>query len=677
MSFLQPLMLLGLPLIALPIIIHLINQRRFQTVNWAAMQFLLAANRISQGYAKIRRWLILAARTLAIAALIFAISRPLSSGFFGLFGDGQIGTAIVLLDRSPSMTMRDAQGVSKLDSGIDKISLTLETLQPSRSLLIDSVSLQPIEFDSSEQLRRIPQSGPSSRSADLPAMLQAVHQYIATNRPSRCDVWICSDLQQHDWHADSGRWESVRQSFSELPQPVQFHLISHTARQTQNHSIRVRQADRIDTPDGADLLLSLEIHQAAPSRSTKSAEPEAAFPIQLDLNGARSQLSVPGLDADSKVISQLIPIDAAQGRGWGRVSIAPDSLAADDEFFFVYDRPIQRKTVIVAEPESSTEPLEFAASVSSETGIVCSHQTITPQQWLNQELDEIALVIWQSAIPSEIDPAHALLRSFSDRGGQAVFLPPATPTGNSFAGLHWTGWRQHPGASVTNWVSDQGLLGRTLEGVPLPLGELSVSTSCGVAGDFVTLANIQEDVPLLVRAMNPGRNVYFLGTTVAERDSSLAENGVVLYAMIHRALAAGVANLGAAGMRIAGEIAAERSQIWQQLAGDSTVLSTEYPNHAGVYNLDSRLVAINRSPGEDQSAVLTDQQVAKLFAGLDFESVEVQSGDRSSLVQEIWRLCLILMLVGLIVEAVLCIPRGQPIGSRRSDGPSRTGTSFA
>ena len=104
MSFLQPAMLIALPLIALPVIIHLINQRRFQTVQWGAMQFLLAANRMSRGYARIRQWLILAARTLALAALVFAISRPLSSGWLAVAGGGQVDTTIVLIDRSPSMT---------------------------------------------------------------------------------------------------------------------------------------------------------------------------------------------------------------------------------------------------------------------------------------------------------------------------------------------------------------------------------------------------------------------------------------------------------------------------------------------------------------------------------------------------------------------------------------------
>src|SRR5262249_51355758 len=59
MSFLQPWLLAALPLVALPIIIHLINQRRFQTIRWAAMMFLLAAQRMARGYSRLRQWLIM------------------------------------------------------------------------------------------------------------------------------------------------------------------------------------------------------------------------------------------------------------------------------------------------------------------------------------------------------------------------------------------------------------------------------------------------------------------------------------------------------------------------------------------------------------------------------------------------------------------------------------------
>jgi len=47
MTFLQPWVLVALPLVSLPLIIHLINQRRFQTVHWGAMMFLLSARALS------------------------------------------------------------------------------------------------------------------------------------------------------------------------------------------------------------------------------------------------------------------------------------------------------------------------------------------------------------------------------------------------------------------------------------------------------------------------------------------------------------------------------------------------------------------------------------------------------------------------------------------------------
>ena len=102
MSFLQPWLLVALPLVALPVIIHLINQRRFQSIDWGAMMFLLEANRMSRGYARIRQWLILAFRVLAIAALVFLISRPLASGWLGLAGGGRPDTTLVLSTARPA-----------------------------------------------------------------------------------------------------------------------------------------------------------------------------------------------------------------------------------------------------------------------------------------------------------------------------------------------------------------------------------------------------------------------------------------------------------------------------------------------------------------------------------------------------------------------------------------------
>ena len=103
MTFLQPILLAGLPLVALPLLIHLINRRRHRTVAWGAMMFLLDAKRMTRGMARLRHWLIMVMRMLAIAALVFAIARPLVSGRVGLTLGGAPDTTIILLDRSASM----------------------------------------------------------------------------------------------------------------------------------------------------------------------------------------------------------------------------------------------------------------------------------------------------------------------------------------------------------------------------------------------------------------------------------------------------------------------------------------------------------------------------------------------------------------------------------------------
>src|SRR3954447_11977445 len=210
MTFLQPLLLFGLPLVALPVIIHLINQRRYQTIRWAAMLFLLAANKMSRGYAKLRQWLILLFRTLAVAGLVFAVSRPLAGGWLGRAGGGKPDTTIILLDRSPSMRQQTAGTViSKLDAGRHQLARTLPVLGSGRWVLIESTTNVAHEIESPADLVKLASTEPTGTTADLPAMLEAARDYIRTIQSGRTEIWICSGLRQNDWNVDSVRWQAL------------------------------------------------------------------------------------------------------------------------------------------------------------------------------------------------------------------------------------------------------------------------------------------------------------------------------------------------------------------------------------------------------------------------------------------------------------------------------------
>ncbi len=69
MHFLAPLLLAGTVLATAPIIIHLLNRRRFIRVDWAPMEYLKLTLKTNKRRLKLEQWLLLALRTLAVLAL--------------------------------------------------------------------------------------------------------------------------------------------------------------------------------------------------------------------------------------------------------------------------------------------------------------------------------------------------------------------------------------------------------------------------------------------------------------------------------------------------------------------------------------------------------------------------------------------------------------------------------
>jgi len=76
MQFVNPLYLFGLLAIAIPVIIHLFNFRRFRKVYFTNVRFLQELKQQTQKQSQLRHLLILAMRILAIAALVLAFAQP-------------------------------------------------------------------------------------------------------------------------------------------------------------------------------------------------------------------------------------------------------------------------------------------------------------------------------------------------------------------------------------------------------------------------------------------------------------------------------------------------------------------------------------------------------------------------------------------------------------------------
>jgi hypothetical protein len=680
-SFLQPLLLWALPLISLPILIHLINQWRYQTKQWAAMMFLLQANRMNRGFARIRQWLILAMRTLAVAGLIFAISRPLASGFMSMIGGGKSDTTIVLLDRSPSMSWQGDAGESKIAAGKRQLGEALKTLGSDHWVSIDSTTAEPTEFASLDAMIDSNSFTSSSSAARVASGLQRALEYLQVNKPGAADIWICSDLQASDWNAESGEWSVVRTGFTALPQSVRFHLLAYPDFTNENLSIRVNDAHRDTVTDGVQsqnfLVLSLQIFSAA-----GSAEPNRKVPVQLEIEGVRSELTVELNGGAAELREHRIPLPPKVESGWGKVSLPADINNSDNDFYFVFDKSPVRRVVVVADDPAAVRPLQIAARIAADGSSNKSQiELFTPAQLSSLELDGSALLIWQADLPDSATAAG--IDNYLASGGQVVFFPPSklfngiAGEKRQYRGVEWTGWQAHEQSPVmvTNWRSDQDLLAATNSGAGLPLGQLEIRGHASLRSDqpLVQLATLDGGDSLLARLPTNRGGLYFCTASTEGKQSSLAENGIVLFVVVQRAIEQGQAALRGSLMRTAAaesvrpsksssesaemtEATVRTAATWQQVVGPE-VISSEFDCHAGVYRLNDLLFAVNRPLTEDQYSVVNTEKLDSLFAGLQMDRVDQKAGRLGGIIREIWRQFLILMVVALIFEAALCMPR--------------------
>src|SRR6201985_849561 len=80
MHFLFPAFLFALAALAIPVIIHLFNFRKYQKVYFSNVQFLKEVQEQQASRRNLKERLILAARLLTVLFLVFAFARPYIPG---------------------------------------------------------------------------------------------------------------------------------------------------------------------------------------------------------------------------------------------------------------------------------------------------------------------------------------------------------------------------------------------------------------------------------------------------------------------------------------------------------------------------------------------------------------------------------------------------------------------
>src|SRR5713226_4521572 len=146
--FLNPgFLFIAAALISVPIIIHLINRMRFKRIRWAAMEFLLKAQKRTRRRLIIEQLILLALRCMLIALVGLLVSRFIGCGESNLGGKPNLH--LVLLDdtlsmqdhwKGPDGAPKSCFDVAKTDFLVKKIAKGMSLSKTNDQLIIVRLS---------------------------------------------------------------------------------------------------------------------------------------------------------------------------------------------------------------------------------------------------------------------------------------------------------------------------------------------------------------------------------------------------------------------------------------------------------------------------------------------------------------------------------------------------------
>lgn len=318
----------GLVAAAAPLVIHLLNRRRFRELDWAAMDFLLEASSRSRSLLELRDLVLLALRTAAVALFGLAIARPfLASRTGAAAGSGPVH-AVVVVDNSLSMGRERLGGTTLLDDArtrakefIGRVPVgsrvsVLPLCGPAGSFSLDPYRTKEDAVEAVDAIAVVDRAGSAAAAVDLSAQAAAQSPEL----PDKRFVFI-GDQQGVTWPADPAGLltDTVPEMQVVSVPPAEFD-------NTWVESLRLE--DGVADTESPATLTCVVRHEGK--------EPRAAVQVVLAVDGAEVATETIDLEpGQSRELTFPHHFDAAAEPGrpasvTAAVSLSPDSLPEDD-----------------------------------------------------------------------------------------------------------------------------------------------------------------------------------------------------------------------------------------------------------------------------------------------------------------------------------------------------------
>lgn len=200
MSFLYPLFLIAGASLAIPVLIHLFNLRRYKTVFFPHTRFLKNIQLNSRRQSQIRYKWLLAARLLFLLFLVLAFAQPFFSG--NKKKDTGNHVQVIYLDNSNSMSVK--KGTRTLfDIARSAAEKQVREAKPGTEFLLVTndkpASYQPVPAD--RMLAALSATDVSAANRDAEQVFTNVQSLLQNESIPAADLYYYSDFQQNAFAA--------------------------------------------------------------------------------------------------------------------------------------------------------------------------------------------------------------------------------------------------------------------------------------------------------------------------------------------------------------------------------------------------------------------------------------------------------------------------------------------
>jgi hypothetical protein len=334
MTFLNPFLLFGLVGAAIPLVLHLLNLKKLRTVEFSSLRFLKELQRSRIRKIKIRQLLLLLLRTLLIVFLVLSFARPALHGPFAGFGGERAHTLLmIILDDSPSMSVRDEHGL-RFDQAKEAARRILATVRPGDRVVFQTLSAfaehEPLSIAPSlDAVRRaITSANVSSVRQPMSEAVRAVRTFLTTPREPNNELYLLTDAQ-------ASLFRTTTQTGDTTPPPeaaVRTFVLHTPAQEVENAGI---SALRMQT----QVLVPGKPVRVEATVVNHGRLPRNGLLVSGYLDGARVAQQMVDVQGGSAAQLTLDLTPKHRGPVRGYFQIEDDAFAEDNTRFFSFDVP--------------------------------------------------------------------------------------------------------------------------------------------------------------------------------------------------------------------------------------------------------------------------------------------------------------------------------------------------